>query len=133
MLVIFLIFRFCTIYLFSTYQKWKLFNSVYLEWLQSQKITTKKLSAALRIRTLNRNEYGHHSLYNPDQNDSISRPSYSQIPPVQTAAFCELSQSHNTIARDIEEKAVSAAPRQAPVEQTKVDGLLSPQSGYSNI
>lgn len=43
------------------------------------------------------------------------------------------SVSHNTATADIEEEAAGAALRRAPVEQTKVDGLLSPQSGYSNI
>lgn len=45
--------------------------------------------------------------------------------------MCELSP--NTTATEIEEERPGAALRQAPMEQTEVDGLLSPLSGNSNI
>lgn len=43
---------------------------------------------------------------------------------------CKSPHSHMS---ETAKEAGGAAVRQAPVEQTKVDGLLSPQSRYSNI
>lgn len=90
--------------------------------------------ALLCQSTMKRNDYGHHSIHNPDQNDSISRSSYSQIPMCKPhPSVHRVSVSHNITMTDNEKETAGAAQRQAPTEQTKVDGLLSPQSRFSNI